>query len=317
MNKLLSYLYQLLFIYPTMSFDINNKKKKQTKTAKQWRKEINVDDEQKLHIKSLDDKIKANQIDKHNDFDFVVEDVKPLPKGFLNKKTQPSESYDKLLEKESRKIRQIQASKEFIKEPIKSMVDKDLWADEHSATTKDKPINKTSLKEIKYPKVVLPHPGLSYNPKKEDTKHLLAKVVEMHKGILLTKEFEESQSKLKGEPITKEEEFLSESENDKEEKTENATVTVNVADDVKKAKQPRALTKTERNRKIKKKLNKLQTVRAIGKKRTRNDINNIIGIKKFTNILNANKKKIEKKQKRVKREELKHKEQLLQGHIDE
>ena len=86
---------------------------------------------------------------------------------------------------------------------------------------------------------------------------------------------------------------------------------------MKKQKQPKALTKTERNRKIKKKLNKLQTVRAIEKKRTRNDINNIIGIKKFTNILNANKKKIEKKQKRQQKAEIKYKEQLLQGHIDD
>ncbi len=300
-----------------MSFDINNKKKKQTKTAKQWRKEINVDQEQKLHIKSLDEKIKEKQIDKHNDFEFVVEDVKPLPKGFLNKKTQPSESFDKLIQKESRKIRQIQSSKEFIKEPKKSIVDNDLWADENTTTIINKPINKISVNEIKYPKVVLPHPGLSYNPKKEDTKHLLSKVVEMHKGILLTKEFEESQNKLKAQPITLEEEFVSDLEDNLDEKIKNVMVEVNTTDEINKAKKPRALTKTERNRKIKKKLNKLQTVRAIEKKRTKKDINNIIGIKKFTNILNANKKKIEKKQKRLKREEVKQKSQLLQGHIDE
>jgi hypothetical protein len=57
----------------------------------------------------------------------------------------------------------------------------DLWGVEEQVK---KGTKSTAIKmEVNYPRVPLPHPGQSYNPSKEDLKHLLSKVVEFNRPL--------------------------------------------------------------------------------------------------------------------------------------
>ena len=304
-------------------------KKKQTSKPKQWRHNIDVTQEEKNRIEKLEKIMKESNVDKvANDFTYEI-NVKPeakdqIGKGFLNRKTEIKDN-DRIEKEFNKKLKKYEANSDFNKStnPVSTNKDSnDLWEDDKvNSKSQLSHISLSKVHDVKYPKVVLSHPGLSYNPKKEDTKNLLGQIVDMNKDILITKEFEENRLKYKetkkaADLPLKEEKEAFEEESDESDEEEDSEDEDNENGDGKK-KQKRPLTKAQRNKKIRTKLNKLDERKAIMKKETKNEISKIISNQRFSNIQKENAIKIAKEERRKKKEEEKVQELMRLGHVDE
>jgi hypothetical protein len=292
-------------------------KKKPTKSSKQWRKNINIEDDIQKNIELLDNdlKNKLNNINesKKNEFSFTIDPIgdniiknEINLKGFLNKKKHNENETDKVIDKViNRKINQKLKNQDFEKTVISTNNNLiDLWEDQEST-------QKKIIHDIKYPNIVLPHPGLSYNPNKDATKNLLSKIVNLNKDILVSKDFHDYNHK-----ITKKEVDIKNDIEDEEESDNDKEVTGLNVEDINK-KKTRRKTKTERNRKIQAKFNRFEEKKKVMKKKINQDIENITTFKRFKNIQKENKLKLQKetileKKKRQEKENL-----LLLGDIDE
>ena len=150
--------------------------------------------------------------------------------------------------------------------------------------------------KLKYPKVPIPHPGQSYNPKKKDLNTLLTTVVEKNKYLIPEPEPEPSSN--------------SEVEAEWEQDEESEKITKPIANNEPVSDSNR-LTKKQKRQKEIKKANKLMNKQQEEKKRIKVAISNIIGMKKFSKEQklkeeeNAKKELEEKKKEKIKNYEIK------------
>ena len=144
----------------------NQKKSKKSKHGKKnWRKNIDVTDIEKIENLRNQDKLDKNKIHQMKDEELFEIDINK--KEFIGKKIKKKEEKDKKKKKlskmEQRKIKRIiENEKEKIllkkNENEKKEEIYDMWGNEEN--------NKNNIlnKNISYPVVPLPHPGQSYNP---------------------------------------------------------------------------------------------------------------------------------------------------------
>lgn len=97
------------------------------------------------------------------------------------RKNKEVKSQKKTNSNEDRKIKRMQTQMKSDNIPIKCLIKKeeslyDLWESNSKSTAIIK------LEPSKYPKVIIPHPGQSYNPNKEDLKNLLQTIVDNNKS---------------------------------------------------------------------------------------------------------------------------------------
>lgn len=293
------------------------KKAKATKTKKDWRKNIDVTQEENVRVKKLHEEMVNKQLQHKKDDDLFKIDVeeKPIPAGFLKKKTEGEDTraINKVVDK---KVKQQLKYIELMKDKnieLKKEAETDLklveemWGNDNARTSKGQ-IKLSHKEEIKYPKVILPHPGHSYNPDKEATKALISKVAELNKTDLQAKKFlaEPVQTLSQDEPDI---DYNSDEDSDEENSQEDAE------NKIKKSTRP--LTKTQRNKKIKTNLNKVKNRAEYMKKQTKKEISNIVGDQKFSKIQKRNmelKKSEEEKKKALEKK----KHHLLKlGVVDE
>ena len=200
------------------------------------------------------------------------------------KKSKVEENIIKRIRK-YRNVEQEEALKQEIKQEQEHIekVAYDLWAVE-------KPDTKRNSLQIQYPKVPLPHPGQSYNPAKNDLKHLLTKVVEYNKPIE-----HEPESTMPSE-VKPFDESDSDSGVDPNEPISNNPAILST--DKLSRKERNKLKKKMENRKINEEQHKL--------KQQRIDIHSVKDFKNFEKVKEkSTKKQLEVKEKKVKEEQAK------------
>jgi len=287
----------------------NQKKSKKSKHGKKnWRKNIDVTDIEKIENLRNQDKLDKNKIHQMKDEELFELDTKK--KEFIGKKIKKKEEKDKKKKKlskmEQRKIKRIiENEKEKIllkkNENEKKEEIYDMWGNEEN--------NKNNIlnKNISYPVVPLPHPGQSYNPNKKDLNHLLKKVVELNKNI-----YNKEEKKYKKKEINKTNIFKSDDENEEEINISLIKISNNepVSD-------LNRLTKKEKRIKEKKKVNKLIDKQNIENKKLKLEIGNMKGLKKLLKERKEYEKKEEEEKKEKEQIEKIKYNQLKKGIIDD
>ena len=283
-----------------LTFSKKSKKSKHGK--KNWRKNINVSDIEQAQQKLNQEQIKIQKIsDLKNDDLFEIDDnlgkANLKPQKLLGKKTKKPK---KISKNEQRQIKQIIESgktKAVINNTSNTKIEDekkvyDLWGNDDNNNVNK---NKDSIK-LKYPKVPIPHPGQSYNPKKKDLNTLLTTVVEKNKYLIPEPEPEPSSN--------------SEVEAEWEQDEESEKITKPIANNEPVSDSNR-LTKKQKRQKEIKKANRLMNKQQEEKKRIKVAISNIIGMKKFSKEQklkeeeNAKKELEEKKKEKIKNYEIK------------
>ena len=254
---------------------ISKKSKKSKHGKKNWRKNINISDiEQNQQILNQE-QIKTQKISNLKDTDLfeLDDDIQKSnikPQKFLGKKTKKPKKVSKQEQRQIKHIIESSQSKAVLNNPILSKPKEentiyDLWSNDNNNnnnnTLNNNNKNKISYPQLKYPKVPIPHPGQSYNPKKKDLNSLLTKVVENNKYLI-----EESNSEKEDNEAVWDE--------------ESEKITKPVANNEPVSDLNR-LTKKQKKLKEKKKANKLINRQQEENKRIKNAVSNILGMKKF------------------------------------
>ena len=270
------------------------KVKKSKHGKKNWRKNIDVSDIERSQQRLNQEKIKIQSIQNIKDQDLfevdeqdkdIIDDKanKAKDKSFIGKKTKRIKKSSKQEERQIKRmieISNLNANNKKIEEKNENQI-YDLWGAEASSKT-----NK-NIPQFKYPKVPLPHPGQSYNPKKADLNKLLSTVVENNKHLI------------------KEEEEINESDNKEGnifDDDESEEITKPVANN-EPVSDTNRLTKKQKRQKEIKKANKLINRQQEEQKRIKIAINNALGAKKIEKEQKKNKEVLEKKQKEEKQKE--------------
>ena len=279
---------------------ISKKLKKSKHGKKNWRKNINISDiEQNQQILNQE-QIKNQKISNLKDADLfeIDNDLKKSnlkPQKLLGKKTKKPKKVSKQEQRQIKHIIESSKSKAVLNNPIQNKKQEenviyDLWGNDNNDTTNK---NKVSSSQLKYPKVPIPHPGQSYNPKKKDLNNLLAAVVENNKYLVSSPE-----------PSSDE----SDDEVGWDEESEKITKPVANNEPVSDLNR---LTKKQKKLKEKKKANKLINRQQEQNKRIKIAVSNILGMKKFEKEKktkeeeNAKKELEEKKKEKIKNYEIK------------
>lgn len=315
---------------------ISKSKKKQTKTKKQWKKNINVDFEQKQNIKKMENNIIDKKILDTNIEDLFVTDCNEpdiLP-GFLNKKHEnTSAKHNKQLNKIiKRKINNINFNKaksfkdnsigdtEQKQTPFEKKAEikgsltfsdinlvEELWGNTTSNCKKNNKLisltNICSNINNDYPKVPIPHPGLSYNPNKSDIKDLYKNIVNNNKFILQEKKIVHDLDIKNLKNQTSNNDKKQEFEDNNETSEENLQNKVNTEYSTIKNTKSKPLTKYQRNKKVKAKLNKVKNRQQKVLKENKNYIANVLSNKNFDKIKKENETKLEKEKILIKQQE--------------
>lgn len=204
------------------------------------------------------------------------------------RKNNDTKNQKKKNNQEDRKIKRIKemmentGSSKNINKKTNNDIVYDLWETNTSNT------QKISIEPLKYPRLIIPHPGQSYNPNREDLKNLLHTIVENNKPKVEVAVEPDSKIEL-------EEGKFETSEEEEENKQEDIKISNNPPVCVEDR-----LTRRERNKIHNSKLNKLKNIEQQRKKSQKIDINS-------TKLFNTFKKDIEKK--KLSSEDLKKKEQ--------
>ena len=279
---------------------ILKKSKKSKHGKKNWRKNINVSDIEQSQQILNQEKIKNQKISDLKDADlFEIDDNLPKsslkPQKLLGKKTKKPKKVSKQEQRQIKHIIESSKSKAVLNNSVQNKKPEeneiyDLWGEDTEKNT-NKNQNPISYPQFKYPKVPIPHPGQSYNPKKKDLNKLLATVVENNKYLIPSPE------------------PSSESENHEwDEESEEITKPVANNEPVSDLNR---LTKKQKKLKEKKKANKLINRQQEQNKRIKVTISNILGMKKFEREKktkeeeNAKKNLEEKKKEKIKNYEIK------------
>ena len=283
-----------------LTFSKKTKKSKHGK--KNWRKNINVSDIEQSQQKLNQELIKNQKISDLKDtdlfeFDTDLEKAKNKSTKFLGKKTKKPKKVSKKEQKQIKHIIESSQTKAVLNnlDIISKEKDNkiyDLW--ENDENNKNNNTAKFESK-LKYPKVPIPHPGQSYNPKKKDLNMLLTTVVEKNKNII-NNSLSESESEI---------EEGDWNQDDESEKINNPVANNEPVSDLNR------LTKKQKKLKEKKKANKLMNRQQEEKKRIKVAISNMLGMKKFEREQKkfeeekAKKELEEKKKEKIKNYEIK------------
>ena len=287
-----------------LTFSKKTKKSKHGK--KNWRKNINVSDIEQSQQKLNQELIKNQKISDLKDsdlfeFDTDLEKAKIKSVKFLGKKTKKPKKISKKEQKQIKHIIESSQTKAVLNnlDIISKENDNkiyDIWENTNNNEnniTKNNTIKFES--KLKYPKVPIPHPGQSYNPKKKDLNMLLTTVVEKNKNII-NNSLSQTESEIEEGNWNQDEES---------EKINNPVANNEPVSDLNR------LTKKQKKLKEKKKANKLINRQQEEKKRIKVAISNILGMKKFTKEKkikeeeNAKKELEEKKKEKIKNYEIK------------
>jgi len=270
------------------------KNKKPKSGAKNWRKNIDVSYEEKARINKLQDKLEQQISDNLKPKDLYTIDTskQELPRGFLGRKTENLNTTKELAKRDNKLIKRTIISQEFKKEEKKELkLVEDLWADtntkvlvpsKNQITLSVKPV-------IVLPKVGLPHPGLSYNPKLEDTKNLITHVLEANKQLTTGRKY---RREIEERVALSNSNQANNTENQKDSSDESEIEPEQVENSTKQLTKP--LTKAERNRKLRTRLNQLKNKKDFEKKQTKKEIYSIKSHKHFENVQKLNNEKIMK-----------------------
>ena len=262
------------------------KTKKSKHGKKNWRKNIDISDIERSQQKLNQEKIKNQSIQNIKDqdlFELDEEDKDIIDnnknKEFLGKKTKKIKKSSKQEERQIKRIISNMPQNQKNKEKQEEEKQKqnqiyDLWGSSTNTTTKPKTENNKSvspnIQNLKYPKVPLPHPGQSYNPKKADLNKLLSTVVENNKYLIKNEEEEEI------------------SDNDDEDGDKNIFEEDEISEEIKNpvannepVSDVNRLTKKQKRQKEIKKANKLINRQQEEQKRIKIAINNALGAKKL------------------------------------
>ena len=279
---------------------ISKKLKKSKHGKKNWRKNINISDiEQNQQILNQE-QIKNQKISNLKDADLfeIDDDLKKSnlkPQQLLGKKTKKPKKVSKQEQRQIKHIIESSKSKAVLNNSVQNKKQEeniiyDLWGNDNNDKTNK---NKNSSPQLKYPKVPIPHPGQSYNPKKKDLNTLLATVVENNKYLVPSPEPSSDES---GDEVAWDE--------------ESEKITKPVANNEPVSDLNR-LTKKQKKLKEKKKANKLINRQQEQNKRIKIAVSNILGMKKFEKEKktkeeeNAKKELEEKKKEKIKNYEIK------------
>jgi hypothetical protein len=263
--------------------NINQKNKK--------KKNVDLTLLDKKELKKKDEKIIEKNLELLKNDNLFVIDTKPAEANkqrLLNNK----KKRDKVSKVEERIIKRMKKAEEFQTEQAEEKVIKDIWNDNEPVAKKG--FANTKPTSLKYPKVPLPHPGQSYNPSKEDLSNLLHKVVELNKRPEAKQEKVDIEKRV----------FLSDDEDEIENLTEFKVSNNPPIDETDRK------TKTERNRKIKAKLNRIKNEEDRRKKVNRINLSRTKSLKR----INKEQGKAKEQENRKKLEELrlkKEKEELI------
>ncbi len=292
------------------STKINKKKSKHGK--KNWRKNIDISDIEKIQQKLNQEKNKKESIQNLKDEELfeVDEDNQDIEKGKKNKNIKKDKLFlgnktkreKKSSKQEERQIKRIIEMSNFNENQKKLEEEKenqnkiyDLWGSDNS--TKLNKTNCSNKFQLKYPKVPLPHPGQSYNPNKKDLNKLLSSVVENNKYLVKNEEEESSDND--------ENEENNAFDDEKSEEIKNPVANNEPISDTNR------LTKKQKRQKEIKKANKLMNKQQEEQKRIKIAINNALGAKKIEKEQKKMKemmikqKKEEKKKEKIKNYEIK------------
>jgi hypothetical protein len=217
------------------------------------------------------------------------------PQKLLGKKTKKPKKVSKQEQRQIKHIIESSKSKAVLNNSVQNKKQEeniiyDLWGNDNNDKTNK---NTNSSPQLKYPKVPIPHPGQSYNPKKKDLNNLLAAVVENNKYLVSSPE--PSSDELDNEVAWDE---------------ESEKITKPVANNEPVSDLNR-LTKKQKKLKEKKKANKLINRQQEQNKRIKIAVSNILGMKKFEKEKktkeeeNAKKELEEKKKEKIKNYEIK------------
>lgn len=309
-------------------------KKKSTKGAKNWRKNIDVSQAENVRVKKLQEKVEEDQIKFTKDEDLFEVDnkVEELPKGFLRRKIKNDElenqrlkalekkGYNRIITRKAQNIEQnlnnnIAEKKPYtqIKKEEKKVTENkdlnevtDLWGD--SSNNNKKTIKLSHKTPITLPRISLPHPGLSYNPTVEDSKNLMTTVANLNKEVLIKPSLlnEEIEEEYMNNLALKETENKSKSKNKTKKQEDSDSESEGIQEITNNKKKTNKLTRTQLNKKHKSRMNQLKNEKEHLKKLNRIEIDNIKSAKNFERIQEEN---IKETNKALKKEELKKKNQ--------
>ena len=286
------------------------KTKKSKHGKKNWRKNIDISDIERSQLKLNQEKIKNQSIKNLKDQDlfeldeedkYIIDNNKNKDKEFLGKKTKKIKKSSKQEERQIKRIISNMPQNQKNKEKQEEEKQKqnqiyDLWGSTTNTTSKvenNKSISPNN-QNLKYPKVPLPHPGQSYNPKKTDLNKLLATVVENNKYLIKKEEEESSEN-----DDENEEKNIFE-EDEKSEEIKNPVANNEPVSDVNR------LTRKQKNQKERKKANKLISRQQEEQKRIKIAINNALGAKKIAKEQKKNEEiKIQKLNEEKQKEKIK------------
>lgn len=281
-------------------------KKPSGNRKKNWRK-IDTADLEKKDIEHKNQVLLEKNISNIPDKDLFQIETAPTIKGkYTSTKKKAGKVVKKLTKYEERKIKRVQRAKAHkqVEQPKEQPQTYDLWgSDTNNQTSSIKfPSAKTST--INYPKIPIAHPGQSYNPAKKDLDVLLHKVVELNKKPEILQEIN------KREEV---EQAVFESGDEEEDRDPEFKISTNPpVDDYNQRK-----TKTERNRAIKRKLNRIKDEQLLKKKRTKVALSESIGMKRFIKEKEINSKQAKSTQ-TAEQASKKEKERLLKlGIVEE
>lgn len=306
----------------------DKKTKKKTKKNKEWVKNIDTTAEEKRHIKNLQKKINDNAFEKIENYIIYDVDKQELPKGFIKidnglntKNTKPlGKNLEKMIERKRRNI-ELEIEKKILdnKNAVSNKCvntsnnNLDLWNDNCNSNDKTISIKFPNTTNISVPKIALPHPGNSYNPRVQDSKNLIDSITSNNAHLLELAKYKDHLKNLRNSKLDQLSKSDSESNSDDDSDSENESYSKenNKSAEAKKttAVQNNKMTKTERNKLRQRKINRMMNEEKLKKKLVKVEISNIKSFKRFE----KEKKKLEiaELEEQKKKEDLKSKRDKL------
>lgn len=300
----------------------DKKSKKKTKKNKEWVKNIDTTVEEKKHIKNLQKKIDDKKYEKIENY--IVYDVEKqeLPKGFIKKETDlinnkpVGKNLERMVERKRKNI-EFEIEKAKNEKNSKSAnndkntnnnsnINLDLWSDNTNSKASAIKFPNTTFNLV--PKVALPHPGNSYNPKVQDAKNLIESITNNNAHLLELANHREHLKTLRNSKVERVSDSESDSETDSEDDSEENSNEIN-KDKSKSQVLNNKMTKTERNKQRLKRINRMMNEEKLKKKQIKVEISNIKSFKKFDKERKKNEQtfideKIKSENQKSKREKL-------------
>lgn len=312
----------------------DKKTKKKTKKNKEWVKNIDTTAEEKRHIKNLQKKINDNAFEKIENYIIYDVDKQELPKGFIKKdnsldtkNTKPlGKNLEKMIERKRRNL-ELEIEKKGLENKnvisakgiSTSNINLDLWNDNCNSNSnsyfndKSTTIKFPNTTNISVPKIALPHPGNSYNPRVQDSKNLIDSITSNNSHLLELAKYKDHLKNLRNSKLDQLSDSDSDSNSDDDSESENECDSKenNKSAEAKKitAVQNNKMTKTERNKLRQRKINRMKNEEKLKKKLVKVEISNIKSFKRFE----KEKKKLEiaELEEQKKKEDLKSKRDKL------